>query len=300
MNLCLFPFKKIGQFITGYTAHRNSQERVQSFKGIRVFFKYVLISLFLLWLAALNVDGEVVANPIHIKVGVTAGPHVEVMEFVKEQAKKEGLCLEIVEFNDFILPNIALAEGDLDVNSYQHEPFLEEQVKVRGYPLTSIAKTLLMPMGVYSMKYKALQDLPEKAKVGIPNDPTNGGRALLLLAAEGVITLKPNVGVAPTLLDIKDNPKKLKFIELEAPQLPRSLQDLDAACINTDWALLGGIDASSMVAQEGADSPYANVIVINSKNKDNYTFERFIAIYQSDETKDFVEKRFRGAILPAW
>lgn len=265
-------------------------------------FKYILGGLVVVWLAAMSTHsyGEVIANPIHIKVGVTAGPHVEVMEFVKEQAKKEGLCLEIIEFNDFILPNIALAEGDLDINCYQHEPFLEEQIRSRGYPLQSIGKTLLMPMGVYSLKHTSLQSLPEKAKVGIPNDPTNGGRALLLLQDEGLITLKPDVGVTPTLLDIQDNPKKLKIIEIEAPQLPRSLPDLDIACINTDWALIAGIDPKTQISQEDIHSPYTNVIVIRSEDRDNYTFERFLVLYQSEATKAFVRKKFSDTIIPAW
>jgi len=236
-----------------------------------------------------------------VTIGVTAGPHVEVMEFVQRQAKKQGINIKIVEFNDFILPNIALADGDIDLNSYQHEPFLEEQVKQRGYKITSLGKTLLFPIGVYSKKHKRLEDLPQKAQIAIPNDPTNGGRALLLLQHEGLIKLRKNVGHTPSPMDITENPKKLKFIELEAPQIPRALRDVDAAIVNTDWALLAGMEPSKdALAQESKDSPYANIIAARTKDKDNPLYLKIVKIYQSPETAAFVKKRFGDDVIPAW
>lgn len=236
-----------------------------------------------------------------IRVGVTAGPHVEVMEFVKELAAAEGLNLKIIEFNDFVLPNAALAQGDLDVNCYQHQPFLDDQVKSRGYKLVSIGKTLLFPIGLYSRKVEDVRELKDKARIAIPNDPTNGGRALILLEREGLIKLKPGVGVGASILDIKENPKRFKIMEIEAPQLPRALDDVDAAVINTDWALLAGMTPSiDALALEATDSPYANVIVVQTKDKNNASYKRLVELYQSKATEKFVKKRFNGAVIPAW
>ncbi|WP_032112379.1 MetQ/NlpA family ABC transporter substrate-binding protein [Candidatus Paracaedibacter symbiosus] len=235
------------------------------------------------------------------KVGVTAGPHAMIIQQVKEKAAKKGLNLDIqiVEFNDFILPNEALNEGELDANSYQHQPFLDEQSKLKGYQLTSVAKTVLMPMGLYSDKLKGLSEMKEGAKIAIPNDPTNGGRALKLLEANGFLKLKPDVAL-PSLLDITDNPKKLKIIELEAPQLPRCLPDVDAAVINTDWILLAGMDPKTALAVESEDSPYTNIIVVQTAKKDDKDVKEFVDLYQSKEIKDYIDKEFKGAVLVAW
>jgi len=150
-------------------------------------------------------------------------PHAEILEQVKKIAEKDGLKLQIIEFSDYIQPNAALAAGDLDANSYQHQPYLDAQVKDRGYKFVSVGTTITFPMGVYSKKIKSLKDLKSGGRIGIPNDPTNGGRALLLLQAQGVLKLKADAGLKATPLDITDNPKKVKIIELDAAQLPRSL-----------------------------------------------------------------------------
>jgi D-methionine transport system substrate-binding protein len=258
-------------------------------------------SAILLWL--LISSNALLFGEETLKIGVTAGPHMEILEHIKPIAKKQGLTLKIIEFNDFILPNRALVEGDLDANSYQHQPFLDEQVKERGYPLVSVGKTILLPLGVYTKKkdISCLADLKPKAKVAIPNDPTNGGRALLLLAKEGVIKLKPDAGITPSRLDIAENPKKLKFVELEAPQIPRSLSDVDIGIINTDWALLAGLDPEKdTIAHEGMDSPYANIVVVRTENKDSPAVKHFLEIYQTDDTKAFIKSTFGNAIKPAW
>ncbi|HEY0257205.1 MAG TPA: MetQ/NlpA family ABC transporter substrate-binding protein, partial [Candidatus Methylacidiphilales bacterium] len=157
-----------------------------------------------------------------IRIGATGGPHAEILEQVKTLAAKEGLELKIIEFDDYQLPNAALVNGDLDANSFQHQPFLDAQVKDRGYPLTSIAKTVIFPIGLYSKKIKALDALKDGDKIAIPNDPTNGGRVLLLLQSNGLIKLNPDAGIKASPLDIVENPKKLKIVELPAAQLPRS------------------------------------------------------------------------------
>ena len=156
-----------------------------------------------------------------IKVGVTAGPHAQIMEAVKKAAAQDGLQIKIIEFGDYVQPNAALASGDLHANSYQHKPYLEQQIKDRGYKLVSVADTVTFPIGLYSKKVKSLGELKEGARFGIPNDPTNGGRVLLLLQKKGLIKLKPDAGPKATPLDITENPKKLKFVELDAAQLPR-------------------------------------------------------------------------------
>lgn len=233
------------------------------------------------------------------KVGVTAGPHETIMEHVKKEAAKAGLDIQVVVFNDFILPNEALNEGNLDANSYQHQPFLDEQIKQKGYKLVGAGKTVLMPMGVYSSKLKILTEIKEGDKIAIPNDPTNAGRALKLLEASGLLKLKPDVEL-PSILDIADNPKKLKIIEMDAPQLPRSLEDVSVAVINTDWVVLANMDPKAALATESNDSPYANIIAVPESKKDNNEVKKFVEIYHSPETKSYIEKEFKGAVIPVW
>ncbi|MBY0461582.1 MAG: metal ABC transporter substrate-binding protein [Alphaproteobacteria bacterium] len=232
-----------------------------------------------------------------LKIGVTSGPHAMIIEHVRKKAKENGLNINIVEFDDFILPNAALAEGDIQINCYQHKPFLDEQIASRKYKIQSIAKSVLMPMGIYSNKIKSLEQINNKTKIGIPNDPTNSSRALLLLKKAGLIELKNKEH--PTLLDIT-NSKGLEIIELDAPLLPRSLDDLDAAVINTDWVFLAKIDVKSAIYKETADSPYTNLIVVKQGDENLPEIKKFVDLYQSEDTKMFVESTFKGAILIGW
>jgi D-methionine transport system substrate-binding protein len=232
------------------------------------------------------------------KVGVTAGPHAMIMEEVKKIADKEGFKIKIVEFNENNLPNAALAHGDLDVNIYQHEPFLQDQMKHRGYDFVVVGKSIVLPLGLYSSKIKSLSDIQSGAKVAIPNDPTNEGRALKLLEAANLIKLKPSTN--PTPLDIIDNPHQFQFIEVEAPQIPRILDDVTLAVSITDWMVLAGKDPKSALFREKAPSQYINVIVARRQDKDNPNIQRFLKIYQSDAVKEFIKKKFAGAVEPAW
>ena len=233
-----------------------------------------------------------------IKVGVTAGPHAQIFEQVKKLAEKEGLKIQVVEFSDYIQPNAALAAGDLDANSYQHKPFLDQQVKDRGYKLVSVGYTVNFPIGLYSKKVKSLGELKEGAKFGIPNDPTNGGRVLLVLQDKGLIKLKPEAGLKATPLDVIENSKKLRFVELDAAQLPRSLDDLDAAAINTNYALPAGLSpAKDAIAQENAKSPYVNLIAVREQDKAKPWVAKLVKIYQSDEIRKFVQTEFKGAVV---
>jgi D-methionine transport system substrate-binding protein len=238
---------------------------------------------------------------VSIKVGTTAGPHAQVMEKVKAEAEKQGLKIQIVEFNDYIQPNVALAQKELDINVYQHQPFLERAIADRQYKFVAAGKSIILPMGIYSKKVKAIAELKPKATIAIPNDPTNGGRALLLLEKAGVIKLKPGVGVNANVLDIAENPKNFKIIEIEAAQTPRSLDDVDLVAINTNYALPAGlVPAKDALLVEDGNSPYANLIVVRAEDKDNPTYQKFVQIYQSEPVKQFVIEHFKGTILPGW
>ena len=191
-----------------------------------------------------------------IKVGVSPGEHAEIMEEVARVAEPMGLEIDVVEFSDYVVPNQALADGDIEANSFQHVPYLEAQMKDRGFALAVVGNTITTPMGIYSDKITDIAALEEGATFGIPNDPTNGGRALLVLQQLGMIKVDPAAGLVPTVLDITENPKDLSFKELDAAQLPRSLADLDAALINTNYAIASGLSPKEdSIAMESAETP---------------------------------------------
>ena len=249
--------------------------------------------------AALTLSAGAHAEDKVIKVGTVAGPDSEVWQLVQKVAKeKEGLNVKVIEFNDYVQPNAALDSGDLDANSFQHQPYLDSQVKQRGYKLVSAGLTYISPMGVYSKKFKALKDLPQGAKVAVPNDPSNENRALLLLQTQGVIKLKAGAGTGgnnATVLDIADNPKKLKISELDAAQLPRVLSDVDAAVINTNYALAANLQPTKdAIALESLTAPYANLIAVRAKDKDQPWVKKLVKAYQSPEVREFIKKQFKA------
>jgi D-methionine transport system substrate-binding protein len=236
-----------------------------------------------------------------IKLGVENGPHAEIAVLVKDQLAKEGIQVRIFEFTDYTRPNPALADGDLDANSYQHQPYLDEQVKDRGFKIVSVAKTVVFPIGVYSRKVRSLADLPQGARVGIPNDPSNGGRALLLLQAKGVLKLRAGTGITPTPLDVVENPKKVKIVEVDAAQLPRALPDLEAAVINTNFAIEGKLSpAKDAIARESADSPYVNVLVVRQADAGKPWVKKLVAAYHSPEVKRYIETKYPGVVVPGF
>ncbi|KAG0165635.1 hypothetical protein DFQ30_008188 [Apophysomyces sp. BC1015] len=219
-----------------------------------------------------------------IKVGVTGGPHAQILEVVKKVAAKQGLNIQIVEFSDYVQPNAALAAGDLDANSYQHRPYLDAQVKDRGYKIVKVADTVIFPMGIYSKKLKSLKDLRSGAKIAVPNDPTNGGRALLLLQKLGLLELRADASLKATPVDIVKNPKKLKFIELDAAQIPRSLADVDAAAITTNFAMEAGLQPKrDSIAIEDLNGPYVNILAVREADRDKPWVEKLVAAYHSRE-----------------
>ena len=236
-----------------------------------------------------------------VRLGVTAGPHAQIAEIAKKVAARDGLEIRIVEFQDYIQPNAALDAGELDANSYQHRPFLESQIKARGYRISAVGDTVTFPMGFYSKRYKSLADLPHGAKVGIQNDPSNSGRALQLLQKFGVLKLRPGAGISATTIDIAENPKGLQIVQLEAAQLARSLDDLDASAINTNFALQAGlVPTRDAIAIEEAKSPYANLLAVRSADKDKPWVAKLVKAYQSPEVKAFVSEKFAGSMVPAF
>lgn len=236
-----------------------------------------------------------------ITVGVSPGEHGEIMEKVAEVAAPLGLNIQVIEFSDYVVPNQALADGDLDANSFQHRPYLENQMTDRGFGLVEVGTTITTPMGVYSDRIEDLADLPEGAQVAIPNDPTNGGRALLILQDLGIITLTEGTGLVPSPLDIADNPKGLRFLELDAAQLPRTLADADIAIINTNYALASGLSPrEDSIAMEKADSPYVNILVVQEGREAEPWVQTLVEAYQSPEVKAFIDEKYEGAVITSW
>ncbi|WP_027576672.1 MetQ/NlpA family ABC transporter substrate-binding protein [Bradyrhizobium sp. WSM1743] len=236
-----------------------------------------------------------------IKIGVTPGPHAQILEAVKPIAAKQGLDIQLLEFSDYVVPNAALDAGEIQANSFQNQPYLDNQKADRGYKIEAVGLTVNFPIGVYSKKHKAFADIPEGGKVSIPNDPTNGGRVLLLLRDKGVIKLKDGTGFKPTVLDITENPRKLKFIEVDAAQAPRALDDVDAAAINTNYATQAGLDpVKDPILREDPKGPYVNLIAVRTADKDKPWVKILVDSYHTPEVKEFVLTKFKGAVLPSW
>ncbi|WP_329555882.1 MetQ/NlpA family ABC transporter substrate-binding protein [Streptomyces sp. NBC_00696] len=235
-------------------------------------------------------------------VGATPVPAGEVLAYIKDNlAQKAGLKLEIKEFTDYVLPNTALQEGSLDANLYQNRPFLDEFNKSKGTDLVSVVDAYLPPMGVYSKKIKDIAKLGDGATVAVPNETTNEGRALKLLAAKGLITLKKGAGTDASPADVTANPKHLKFKELDPAQLPRSLDDVDAAVINNNYAQDAGLsptkDAILLESAEG--NPYANLLAVKRGNEDDPRIEKLAKLLVSPDVKKFIAQKYKGSVLPA-
>ena len=240
----------------------------------------------------------------HIKVGVINGAEQDVAEVAKKVAKEKfGLDVELVGFSGSLLPNDATNHGELDANVFQHRPFLAEDNKAHGYKLVAVGNTFVFPMAGYSRKIKSVTELKDGATIAIPNDPTNLGRALLLLQNEKLITLKPDVGLLPTALDITANPKNLKIMELEGAQLPRVLDDpkVDVAIISTTYLQQTGLSpVHDGIFIEDKNSPYVNIVVTREDNKDAENVKEFIQSYQSPEVAKAAETIFNGGAVPGW
>lgn len=233
-----------------------------------------------------------------IKIGVTAGPHAEIMDNVKKLAEKDGLKVEVVEFSDFVSPNVALSQGELFANSMQHAPYLAATLKKEPkFELVEVFKTVNFPMAIYSSKYKKVEDIPEGAVIGIPNDPSNGARALLVLADKGFIELKGKNSVTATAADITKNPKNYKIQELDAASIPKAMPDMDIAVINANYALVAKLNPSKdSLLIERPDNPFLNIFVTAKANANDPRIAQLKKIYQSAANKKFIEDHFKGTI----
>lgn len=248
----------------------------------------------------LALTGRVLAADTLV-VGATAVPHAEILELIKPRLAAEGVTLEIRIFTDYVQPNVQLAERRLDANFFQHQPFLDAFNTSRKEHLESLVAVHIEPVGAYSRKIKALAELSKGATVALPNDPSNSGRALQLLARAGVITLRPDAGILATARDIVENRKKLRFRELEAAMLPRVLGQVDLALINTNYALEAGLKPTrDALLLEDAHSPYANILVVRPDNRNSPALAKLAAALTSPEVRQFIEKKYQGAVVPAF
>jgi D-methionine transport system substrate-binding protein len=236
-----------------------------------------------------------------LKIIATPVPHAEMLEFVKGDLKEQGINLIIVVVDDYNTPNRALANKEADANFFQHIPYMDEQIKQFGYQIQNIAKIEIEPMGIYSKKIKSLADLRDKATIAIPNDPTNEARALLLLQAHHIIQLDDPNNMQATILNIKDNPKNIRFIEVDAAMVPRALDDVDAAAINTNWALEAHFNPSQdAIVLESKDSPYANILTVRIGDENRADIQALKAAMTSEKMKQFILTKYKGAIEPAF
>lgn len=242
------------------------------------------------------------AEAIVLKVGASPVPHAEILNVVKPILADEGIELEIVEFADYNQPNLRLADGDLDANYFQHIPYLESFSKDHKLDLTYTAKVHIEPMGVYSEKIKDISELKDGAEIAIPNDPTNGGRALILLEQAGLLKLKEGVGISATVYDIVENPKNIKITELEAATLPRVLGDVDAAVINSNYALEAKLvpTEDALVLESPKDNPYVNILAVRKGDENRNEIVKLSEALNSPEVKKFIEEEYKGAVIPAF
>lgn len=241
-------------------------------------------------------------EPVTLKVGATAVPHAEILEdVVKPALEKEGIQLEVVVYEDYVQPNLNLQDKEIDANYFQHIPYLEKMSSEKNLNLVPLVGVHIEPMGIYSKKIKSLDELKEGATVTIPDDPTNGGRALFLLQKAGLLKLKENAGIEATVHDIAENPKKLNIKTLEAAMLPRTLEDADIAVINTNYALQADlVPTEDALAIEESDSPYVNVLVVRKEDKDNENLRKLAKALTSDEVKAYIEEKYKGSVVPAF
>ncbi|MBE5910761.1 MetQ/NlpA family ABC transporter substrate-binding protein [Pseudobutyrivibrio sp.] len=237
-----------------------------------------------------------------IKIGASASPHAEILEQIKDNLEEQGYTLEIVVYDDYIIPNTALEDGELDANFFQHAPYLNDFNEQNGTHIVGVAPVHFEPMAIYAGKSSSLDDIKEGASIAIPNDTTNEARALLLLEANGLITLNEDAGVTATVLDIEENPYNLEIEELEAAQIPRSIEDVDFAVINGNYALSAGVTGA--LAYEASDSlaaeTYANIVCVKEGNEETEKTKALVNAILSDEVRDYINDQYQGAVVPVF
>ncbi len=241
------------------------------------------------------------AQAVTLKIGASPAPHEEILQVVKEILAGQGITLEIVEFTDYIQPNEAVESGDIDANYFQHITYMNNFNAEQGTHLASVAEIHYEPMGIYAGRAASLTDLPDGAEIGVPNDPTNGGRALLLLQEQGLITLPEDAGLEPTVLDIVDNPHNFKITEMEAAQLPRSLDSLDVAVVNGNYAIQAGLKMSDALAIESAEgtagTAYVNVLTVKEGRENETAIQALAEAMRSQQVKDYITETYGGAVV---
>lgn len=247
-------------------------------------------------------EKEATVDNSKIKIGVMAGAEAQVAEVAAKEAKdKYGLDVELITFTDYVSPNAALEEGSIDINAFQHKPYLDQQVTDRGYKFAIAGNTFVYPIAAYSSKIKSIDELKDGDQIALPNDPTNLGRSLLLLQQQGLLKLKDGAGLTATVLDIVDNPKNLKIVELEAAQLPRSLDDVQLAIINTTYASSINLTPErDGVFVEDKESPYVNLIVAREDNVNAENVQTFVKAYQSEAVYSAAQEIFQGGVVKGW
>lgn len=250
-----------------------------------------LVLLILLTTSAVSASGLI--------VGATPVPHAEILEIIVPILAQQGISLQIVEFTDYVRPNMALQDGELDANFFQHVPYLESFNQDAATNLTSLVGVHVEPLGVFSAQHASIRELPERATIAIPNDATNGGRALLLLEDAGLITLDPKVGITPTVVDVSENELQIQFVELEAAQLSRSLRDVDAAVINGNYALQANLNPiKDAIFLEGKESPYVNIIAVRADDVQCVSLAKLAEALTSDLVRNFILENYAGAVVP--
>jgi D-methionine transport system substrate-binding protein len=238
---------------------------------------------------------------VTLKVGASPVPHAEILKFIQPKLKEQGVNLEIKEFTDYVQPNVQLFEKQLDANFFQHKPYLDQFNKDQNMNLVEVTAVHIEPFGAYSKKIKKVDELADGATVALPNDPTNNGRALALLEKNGLIKLKEGVGISGTVKDIVENKKNLQFKEVEAAMLPRVLEEVDLALINTNYALEAKlVPTKDALFLEDKDSPYANYLVARPDNKDSEAIQKLAKALNTPEVKKFIEDQYKGAVVPAF
>lgn len=236
-----------------------------------------------------------------VKVGATAVPHAEILEALKDDFEKEGITVEVVPFDDYVMPNTALEEKTIDANFYQHKQYLQQQIDELGYDFVSAGDIHTEPMGIYSTKYESLDEVPDGAEVIIPDDVSNGARALQLLEKQGLIKLKDSNDIKATEKDIVENPKNLKFTVVEAANIANTYQDVDLGVINSNYALQVGLNpVKDSLAIEGNDSPYVNIIVVRKGDENSDKIKKLVKVLTSKECADFINEKYKGAVVPAF
>lgn len=236
-----------------------------------------------------------------VKVGATAVPHAEILEALKDDFEKEGITVEVVPFDDYVMPNTALEEKTIDANFYQHKQYLQQQIDELGYDFVSAGDIHTEPMGIYSTKYESLDEIPDGAEVIIPDDVSNGARALQLLEKQGLIKLKDSNDIKATEKDIVENPKNLKFTVVEAANIANTYQDVDLGVINSNYALQVGLNpVKDSLAIEGNDSPFVNIIVVRKGDENSEKIKKLVKVLTSKECADFINEKYKGAVVPAF